>query len=396
MKVPTLNEVMMKSKVNTGPTLRDRDAAQREDAGLPTFDHVKVQQWKESMQNPKTQIQLVRLLRKTRVFAETTEEFRTSIADKVIPAEFSAGQVIFRNGTPGTWMGILITGTLERLLQRQDKEISLGEIGPGSVFGDLGVFGISQTRSFTMMSLTNSVILVLTSHAFGAAIAQGGSPYSLGLFRDGSQMRNLMQDTESFLNLKCFAGLDREFVLKLREHSEPRLGYPNQVLMKENHFGDEMYILRAGTVKISKNGKFVVELPAGVVLGELAVLGSDKRRTATVTCSSLCLVRVLHADVFHEILDKFPAAKRVFDHAYIARLVSVEVNNAKEEMQGYDRFYGSASPKTTSEMQSLFGAIMKIDESSKKLVQKKTSLALPPLTPRASSIRPKSATPRNK
>jgi len=120
--------------------------------------------------------------------------------------------------------------------------------------------------------------------------------------------------------------------------------------MKEGHYGDEMYILRSGKVKIEKGGKFVVELPSGVVLGELAVLGSDKRRTA---------------DVFHEILERFPAAKRVFDHAYVARLVSLEVHNAKEELSYYDTFFGSAMPRTGAQLQEMLGATSGKGDASK-------------------------------
>ncbi len=61
--------------------------------------------------------------------------------------------------------------------------------------------------------------------------------------------------------------------------------------------GEEMYIIRHGTVQVEKDGKKVVELPSGTVVGELAVLGTDKRRTATVKCQSLCLIRALHGDV---------------------------------------------------------------------------------------------------
>merc|ERR1712039_216073 len=208
---------------------------------------------------------------------------------------------------------------------------------------------------------------------------------SLSLFRDCSEMQNLMADTESFVNLKCFRKLDRDFVLTLRANSEPRLCYPKQILMKEGHFGDEMYILRSGTVKIEKDGKFVVELPSGTVLGELAVLGTDKRRTATVTCTSLCFVRALHADVFHEILDRFPSAKRIFEHAYVARLVSVHVQSAKEEKAMYDKFYGSATPKTQTQMQDLFGTNMQVETprtlSAIKAGSAQKSFNLPKLTP---------------
>lgn len=229
------------------------------------------------------------------------------------------------------------------------------------------MFGIYPTRSFTVLSMTQSLLLVLSKASFASVVQVAGGPVSLSLFRESEKMENLMADTESFLNLACFQKLDKDFVMTLRENSEPRLCYPNQVLMKENAYGNEMYILRAGEVKIEKSHKFVVSLGAGVVLGELAVLGSDKRRTATVTCTSLCLIRVLHGDVFHEILNNFPRAKRVFDHAYIARLVAIEMHTAGEDLKKLDQFYGSATPRTDAQMVSLFGATMNLDDRKKRM-----------------------------
>jgi len=307
------------------------------------------------MEDPKTMKQLVRLLAKTLIFADTTQSFRTAVAERLLPVEYHTGQVVFRHGEPGDWLGILVEGSLSRKLQRVSTEIPLGGVSPGGIVGDLGLFGVNPKRSFTVTADVPSVLLVLSAEHFEECVRTAGGPKSLALFRDSGEMRNLMADVESFVNLQCFRRLDRDFVLTLRENSEPRLCYPNQVLMTEGQFGDEMYILRAGSVKIEKDGKFVVELPGGTVLGELAVLGSDKRRTATVTCTSLCLMRVLHADVFHEILDAFPCAKRTFDHSFIARLVCVEVDAAKSEKVDMDTFYGSAMPRTKAEIASVLG-----------------------------------------
>jgi len=355
--------------------------------GMPIFDPTTVARWRESMAQEKMHSHLMRLLKRTLIFAETTDDFRAFIVDHAMPMEYGPGQVVFRHGQEGNWMGIVIQGRVKKNLQREAMEIYIGDVGPGGIIGDLGLFGITPERSFTVHCDEKTVILVINCRVFEEAVGRGGGEFSLGTHTDRSSMRDLMQDTESFLKLRCFEGLDQDFIMTLRKNSEPRMGYPGETLMKEYHFGNEMFILRAGTVKILKDDKFVVELPAGVVFGELAVLGSDKRRTATVKSSALCLLRVLHADVFHSILAKFPAARRVFDHAYIARMVTVAVLNAKDELHHYDHFFGGARPKTTQELHDLVGSIVKVDEGSKVRASNapsKVSLALPPLTPRGS------------
>jgi len=252
-------------------------------------------------------------------------------------------------------LALVLAGRLQRKIQRSDHDIPIGGVAPGGVIGDLGMFGVSATRSFTVTADGPTTILILTAGHFEEAVTRAGGQKSLALFRDSAEMQNLMADVESFVNLACFRNLDRDFVLRLREYSEPRLCYPKQVIMKEGSFGEEMYILRCGTVKIEKDGKFVVELPTGTVLGELAVLGSDRRRTATVSCTSLCLMRVVHADIFHELLDAFPRSKRVVEHAYMARSSVVQVNGFLSEKAELEAFYGASHPKKKAEVEAIVG-----------------------------------------
>lgn len=352
-------------------------------AEMPAIDLERLKTWKESMRDPKLRKQLVLLLQKTLIFAQTSEAFRNAVVDVLEPVEFGPGQVVFKHGQPGLWAGILLSGMLTKKLQKGKQEMNIGDVWPGGVIGDLGLFSITPTRSFSVTSETTSLVLVLAAAPFQTVIDTVNCPKSASMFQDGQKMRNLMADTDSFVKLACFKNLHTDFVMALREHSEPRLCYPGQVIMKESHFGDEMYVLRGGSVSIHKGGAHIVDLPAGVVLGELAVLGTDKRRTATVTAKSLCLVRAIHGDVFQELMDQFPKARLVFDHAYVAKLVKVDCQNTQDEVKNLNRLRGAAAPKSSTEMQALFGETVKIEPSKKtRGTGLKNTLALPPLTPR--------------
>lgn len=387
-------------------------AALASDGGFPKIDEEFDSKFKASLEDPKYKAQLARLLEKVPVFADTTLEFRKAICQVCHVVEYKLGQVAFRQHEPGSWMGILLCGRLVRQVRRDNSsETKVGEVAPGGIVGDIGLLGISETRSVTVMSMADSsVVLVLAKQAFEMVIARTGRAASpppderaevIDLSRhpviqDARKMQNLMLDTEAICSLECFKRLDKDFVLRLCQHMEPRLYYPNQALMKENNYGNEMYILQAGQVKVEKGGKFLVKLSGGVVIGELAVLGADKRRTATVTSVTLSLCYVLNGDVFHDILNNFPHAKRVFDHAYISRLVTFELSKVKDEMSTLDQFYGRAHPMTTGEM--MRKVYNKSDEDiwggrARSPPQEKTSLLprLPPTpTPRSKTAEPSS------
>ena len=52
-------------------------------------------------------------------------------------------------------------------------------------------------------------------------------------------------------------------------------------LMKEGEMGFEMFIVQSGKVEVLNGSEKVSELGGGEVLGDVAVLGGDKRRTET-------------------------------------------------------------------------------------------------------------------
>jgi len=85
-------------------------------------------------------------------------------------------------------------------------------------------------------------------------------------------------------------------------------------IIAEGEFGNELYILKSGSVEIIKrtlkeNEPYTVtELNAqmNIFFGEMAILDSDKR-SATVVCKSDCELYVLTREQFMELGDNHPA-----------------------------------------------------------------------------------------
>lgn len=77
------------------------------------------------------------------------------------------------------------------------------------------------------------------------------------------------------------------------------------IIIQENDFGEEIYILDQGTVEVSSiiNGNPTVlgVLSNGEIFGEMAVI-DEKPRSATVTALEDCRVKVLHRDLFLDVL----------------------------------------------------------------------------------------------
>jgi hypothetical protein len=76
-----------------------------------------------------------------------------------------------------------------------------------------------------------------------------------------------------------------------------------QTITKEGAYGDRFYVISEGTVDLTKGGSFLGELTAGAFFGELALLSSDSRRTATVSAKSDVTLYYVTRKVFNQVLN---------------------------------------------------------------------------------------------
>jgi len=333
-------------------------------SGLPQVNAELLQRWDESMINPAARKDFTKLLKKIPLFAEAPDAFRASLPDVVVPAEYAKEQVVFKQGQKQDWCAIVLSGRLERrlLLASATADKTIGQTGPGGVVGDMGLLGLAELRTVSVVVHEPATLLLLSKGAFEELVRQTGGFAAYPLLEAAQGMQNLTSDKDGFCTLKCFSKLERDFVLALCNELEPRLLYPGSIMMKEAEVGYEMFIVHAGRVNIEKNGRVIAELNGGVVLGELAVLGSDKRRTATVRCTDICLVYVLNGEVVQLMLDKFPTTKMIYDHEYIARLLKFELEKVGDEISQLDNFYGNAHPMGSKQVRT---EILGLDDPDK-------------------------------
>eukprot|EP00933_Yihiella_yeosuensis_P018435 TRINITY_DN15129_c0_g2_i4.p1 TRINITY_DN15129_c0_g2~~TRINITY_DN15129_c0_g2_i4.p1 ORF type:complete len:362 (+),score=76.69 TRINITY_DN15129_c0_g2_i4:76-1161(+) len=328
--------------------------------GLPSIDEELVKNWDESLSDLNHRAELAKLLAKVPLFSTATDIFRNSLADALVPYQVSAGATVFRQSLEGDWLAIVLSGRLDCKIKRADQgdAVKVKEVAPGGVVGDMGLLGVAPVRTVTAEATQESTLALLTRAAFEELVGESGGPDAFPTLQAARAMQGLTADISGFCDLACFKRLERKFVAALCEQLEPRLLYAGHAMMKEGDIGHEMFILHAGSVSVEKGGQRLASLGGGVVLGELAVLGSDKRRTATVTCTALCLVYCLHGEVVHNILQRFPESKKIYDHEYVERLLRFELGKVRDEITQLNDFYGKAHPMPIAEVRrKCFGEI---------------------------------------
>ena len=102
-----------------------------------------------------------RLLRRCSLFAGLDEAALRLVAGHAHRRRHTAGEVIFRIGSPGQSMMAVLAGTVRISAPSADgKEIVLADLGSGEVFGEMALLD-GRERSADAAALTNCDLLVL-------------------------------------------------------------------------------------------------------------------------------------------------------------------------------------------------------------------------------------------
>lgn len=81
--------------------------------------------------------------------------------------------------------------------------------------------------------------------------------------------------------------------------------YANQTIIQEGEVGDSLYIVVEGEVRVHSQGKTLLTLGPGAVVGELAVLDPEPR-SATVTAEGDTLLFRIKKEPFDEVMADRP------------------------------------------------------------------------------------------
>jgi len=85
---------------------------------------------------------------------------------------------------------------------------------------------------------------------------------------------------------------------------------PNDVIIREGMYGEDMYIVGDGRVVVSSaDGVMVAVLGRGAFFGEMALLSEDRRRANRVEAESICDVYCLHKRDLDHIFVLYPKLK---------------------------------------------------------------------------------------
>ena len=184
----------------------------------------------------------------------------------------------------------------------------------GAFFGEMSLLS-GRRRSGTVTTVGSATLLEVPRKAM------------LRLMANEPPVKRFLDETFIARTIThLFRDIDEDFAQELAHRAESKSFKKGEVIFKEGDVGDAFYLIRSGSVKLTKRGRareiVLKYFPAGQYFGEIALLNpEDSRRTATVIATIRTEVVLLKKDDFDLMLGRFPELKRTLRQTMERRLV---------------------------------------------------------------------------
>lgn len=248
-------------------------------------------------------------------------QFRELITESTLQV-FQNGEIVFNKNdyTDSFWS--IVSGSVNIEIT-PSKSVKVDQ---GNFFGEMGL--ISGRRRSATVRASGEVLLLETPRK-----------QILKLISSVNQLRATLDKT--FLirafQTSIFPEANSEVLSQLADKCSFKRFKKGEVLFKEGDIGDALYVIRKGSVKVSrknKEGEDIIQtyLPAGNYVGEMALLSKEPlARSATVTAAVNCETILISKDEFQGLLNQFPALKeRTYRMAEERRVENIIHDQDKE------------------------------------------------------------------
>lgn len=207
-----------------------------------------------------------------------------ALADGMREETYACGALVVAEGDIGDHFYIVVRGGAEV----SAHNIPLASLGPREVFGEIALLSPEVRRTATVQAQTELLLLSLGAADF-CTLLQDHPALKHHLQASARRLLRLR-----FLKLSTpFSGSSQSALLRLAEHAEDLRVAAGDTVIRAGELGDTAYCLVSGRLQVLREGVPVVQLEAGALFGEAALLTGDPRN-ATVQALEASELMVLH------------------------------------------------------------------------------------------------------
>lgn len=267
------------------------------------------------------------------LFADISEpQMREMLIDSDISQRQSGDVVFERNDYTDTFWSI-VSGSVTIEV---DENLKV-RLGKGSFFGEMGLISGRRRVATVRVAEANTILVETPRKQILKLMASVGS---VRRALDEVFIKRALQST-------IFPSVSPEFLDNLVKKAKMKNFKKGDVLFKEGDVGDALYVIRKGSVKISrrnKAGKDVAQtyIPAGGYVGEMAILTAEASlRSATVTAAVGCETILIEKSDFLEVIGTYPGVREAITKVAEERRIQNIVADSSEETGSLLEFMAS-------------------------------------------------------
>lgn len=120
----------------------------------------------------------IALLRNTAFFSSVSFGGMAVMLESAQTVAIDAGDYFFQQGEPGHYMYIVEKGSCRIIKTWSDREVQLGELGPGECFGEMALID-SSARSASVQAVTRCVALEISCLALQKLRSENLEQYTM-------------------------------------------------------------------------------------------------------------------------------------------------------------------------------------------------------------------------
>ncbi len=189
----------------------------------------------------------------------------------------AAGETIFRKGSPGEQMMVLLAGTVRiSVTSAQGTQLVLSMLSPGEIFGEMAVLDGSE-RNADATAISDCWLAVLDRSEFLALLDRNPAawPHIVSILCE--RLRKMNEHVAELAPPQLFLAMEPPDIERLRRFGELRSYEAGEALFRIGEMGHGLSVILSGTVDLvryddSGQRQRVVSYGPGGVIGEMAQL----------------------------------------------------------------------------------------------------------------------------
>lgn len=253
---------------------------------------------------------VIRSVQKSKYFSKMCPLFVEELSKVSVDRIYMPSEVVIQAGDVGDSMFIMVSGTacVYVPVVGSNTTVRVGVLGSGSIFGELAMLGVSNTRLATIEAETICCMWEISQDKAFPIIEL--FPLMRTQFGD-LIVKNLEHSVSPRMDAcPLFASFDRKFRMLLGLYSERRTYFPGEPIFSEGRIADGLFIINCGKATLSKRGVDIKQHGPNSFFNSTIMLGIHRTALFTLTSVQTCHIIVVNRESYLQAVEQYPVHRK--------------------------------------------------------------------------------------